>query len=190
MLRRALTSVVGQTQLPAAVIVEHDYDRTGAPATRQRALEKATTRWCAFLDDDDEFMPHHLQALMSCAQLSGADFVYSYFMIKDAAGNEQPDNDPLGTFGMPFDPLHPVQTTVTTLVRTELAKDVGGFLRPSPAPPTPDGHRAGEDWSFTLGCVEAGAKIVHLPERTWWWWHWGSGSPGIPGNTSGLPCRW
>jgi hypothetical protein len=73
-----------------------------------------------------------------------------------------------------------VQTTVTTLVRTELAQDVG-FLWPADS--EIDGQRAGEDWEFTRGCMAYGAKISHLVEHTWLWHH-------DSGNTSGLPDRW
>lgn len=183
LLDRAVRSVNAQTLPAIELSISYDHHHEGAPATRQRALESAGCEWVAFLDDDDEFMPEHLAALMNCAEDTGADYVFSYFTIKDPGGRPRPDVDPLGTFGKPFDPEHPHQTTITTLVRRELALDVGGFLRPSDAPPTPDGHRAGEDWAFTLGCVEAGAKIVHLPQRTWYWHHHGA-------NTSGLPDRW
>lgn len=186
LLARALDSVVTQTVHPVAEVsveVAEDIRREGAAATRNRALSQVDSRWVAFLDDDDEFMPRHLERLLAHALSTEADYVYSWFMIKDPTGAERPDLDPFpGQFGKPFDPEHPVQTTVTTLVRTELAKDVG--IRPSEtAPPTPDGHRAGEDWQFTLDCLKAGAVISHLPERTWWWHHHGA-------NTSGLPDRW
>jgi len=63
-----------------------DRSREGAAATRQRALTEVRTEWVAFLDDDDEFMPHHLLSLITHASATGADFVYSWFTIKDAAG--------------------------------------------------------------------------------------------------------
>src|SRR6202000_2030863 len=142
----------------------------GAIATRNRALAHVTTPYVAFLDDDDEMLPEHLISLWSTKEMNDADYVYSYYPVVDPSGPRRPDLDPLGTFGKPFDPKRPVQTTVTTLVRTELAQDVG-FSIPDDIPPTPDGNRAGEDWAFTLGCVAAGAYIHHLPERTWLW-HW------------------
>lgn len=194
MLARAIQSVLDQTlfttmryncagrpRLRVESPVDHDHE--GAARTRQRGLERVATEWVAFLDDDDEFMPQHLERLLVHALFTGADYVYSWFMIKDPSGAERPDLDPFpGQLGRPFDPARPVQTTVTTLVRTELAQSVG--IRPSEtAPPTPDGHRAGEDWQFTLDCLAAGGRIEHLPERTWWWWHHGH-------NTSGLPDRW
>jgi glycosyltransferase involved in cell wall biosynthesis len=69
MLDRALASVKAQTLRPERVVVEFDDDRLGAAATRQRGLEKVTTPWVAFLDDDDEFLPGHLYALFWTASL-------------------------------------------------------------------------------------------------------------------------
>lgn len=160
-----------------------DRNREGAAITRQRALMEVRTEWVAFLDDDDEFMPHHLHSLATHASCAGADYAYSWFMIKDAAGNEMPGWDPFpANFGKPWDPENPVQTTITTLVRTELAQSVGFDTVPD-GETGADGHRRGEDFRFTLGCQAAGGKISHLPERTWWWHHHGN-------NTSGMPDRW
>lgn len=155
----------------------------GAAKTRHRGLMNVETAWVAFLDDDDEFMPGHLQKLLTHAVDTQSDFVYSWFMIKDQLGNEQPTWDPFpGQLGKPWDPNNPVQTTITTLVRTELAQSVGFDVVPD-GEVGADGHRRGEDYRFTMGCQAAGGRIVHLPERTWWWHHHG-------GNTSGMPDRW
>jgi hypothetical protein len=178
MLTRALTSVNNQKLLPTAVSVAIDHDSGGAWATRQRALEAVRTPWVAFLDSDDEFMPHHLRALALCAQRTGADYCYSYFLVRDALGRERPEVDPLHHFGETFNPTDPIQTTITMLVRTELAQAIG--FQPPPIDDTVGGQRYGEDYAFTLGCVAAGANIVHLPQRTWWWNH-------HLGNTSGMP---
>ena len=76
----------------------------------------------------------------------------------------------------PFDPEDPVETTITTLVKTELAQSVG-------FQPLDRGEiNSGEDRYFTLGCLEAGGKITHLVDRTWYWFH-------HSGNTSGLPTK-
>jgi hypothetical protein len=77
-------------------------------------------------------------------------------------------------FGRPWDDADPHQVPVTILVRTGLARLVG-FANP------PGWERGGEDWAFTLGCVAAGATIVHLPKRSWTWNHHGRNSSGTPG---------
>lgn len=172
MLTRALASVEAQTLQPDDVIVQVDTHREGAARTRQRGLERASTDWVTFLDSDDEMLPHHLEALLACAQQTGADLVYPWYEVV-GGGDPMPCH-----FGKPWDPARPRLTTVVTLCRTELAQQVG-FVH------THDGTRllgqpAGEDWFFIVGCNKAGAHIVHLPQRTWRWHHHGRNSSGQP----------
>lgn len=180
MLDRAVASVKNQLLPAADISIAIDEDGDGAAVTRQRALDAVKTEWTAFLDSDDWFYPEHLRVLSIGARKFNADYVYSYYMVHFPDGRPWPANDPLGHFGKQFNPLKPHQTTITTLVRTELAKQVGFF------DPPPDsvvgGHRGGEDWHFTVGCAQSGAKIVHIPRRTWAWVHHGANSSGIPGR--------
>lgn len=179
LLTRALDSVTRQSIRPIVdmvVEVSEDTEHVGAAVTRQRGLEKVTTEWVAFLDDDDEFQPDHLEKLLTHALYMGADYVYSWYTV--VGGTDPfPEN-----FGRPWNPAAPIQTTITTLVRAELAKAVGFDTVPDGVLGE-DGHRRGEDHRFTLGCQNAGGVISHLPERTWIWHHHGS-------NTSGMPDRW
>lgn len=171
MLLRALNSVLVQTRPAAAVSVAMDVHREGAAATRQRALDAAQTPWVAFLDSDDFFKPHHLERMMAHAQETGADFVYSWF---DVLGGRDPF--PETHFTNDWNPEDPIETTVTTLVRTELAKSVGFKALDRGE------VNSGEDRFFTLGCLAAGARISHLKEKTWFYAHHGM-------NTSGLPTK-
>jgi glycosyltransferase involved in cell wall biosynthesis len=177
LLHRAIESVLTQKckrapQLAIAV----DYEKKGAAHTRQRALDMVQTPWVAFLDDDDQFMPDHLAKLMVHAQQTGADYAYSWFHVIGGL-----DPFPNTHYTLPWDNANPRQTTITTLVRTGLAKEVG-FLSPVPGEEV-EGQTAGEDWNFTLGIMAAGGLISHLVERTWFWHHDSQ-------NTSGLPSRW
>lgn len=183
----AVASAWGQLVKPAAVHVVEDTTHAGAAATRDRGLRMVETEWTAFLDSDDVLYPEHLRILLAGARIHRADYVFSYFHVIDRVGRKQAV-DPLGLFGHVFDPERPHQTTITILVKTELAQSVGFH-----APPVGEmtrGQVAGEDWFFTLGCVAAGARIVHVPRRTWLWRHHGVGSPGRGGNTSGRGDRW
>jgi hypothetical protein len=168
MLERAAKSVRAQTILAEHILAE-DIHHLGAAITRTHGLALVETEWVAFLDSDDEMDPDHIEQLLACAAETGADYVYPWFRV-------QGGSDPFPMFfGKPFDPAAPNSTTITILVRTELAKDVG-FAR------DPATQVSGEDFQFTLGCIAAGAKIVHLPRRSWTWHHG-------PQNTSGLPDR-
>lgn len=177
MLTRAIESVLAQECPAAALSIAVDLDRQGAATTRDRALRAVGTEWTAFLDDDDQMQPEHLRVLMQAAEETGVDYVYSYYTVANADGTLLPHVDPLQHFGRPFDPAHPHQTTITVLVRTALAQQVG--FRDPPEGALIDGQRYGEDFLFTAECAAAGAKFLHVPQRTWLWVH--------HQNTSGRP---
>lgn len=187
-LKLAVESAWGQSLRPEAVHVVTDLEHAGAAVTRDLGLRMVETEWTAFLDSDDVLYADHLRTLMIGATTYRADYLYSWYDIINRHGRVLDVKDPLGHFGKPFDPDHPTQTTITTLVRTELAQQVG-FSAPV-AGEMVAGQVAGEDWRFTLGCIEAGGRIAHVPKRTWCWRHHGVGRPGMPGNTSGRGDRW
>lgn len=180
LLARAVASVAAQTKPAAAVSIALDNNREGAPPTRQRALDAVNTKFVAFLDDDDEFLPTHLEDLYGHMMETGADIVYSWFKVVVRGGVVLEDDPvfPPGHYLNPFNPDDPIETTITTLVRTELAKEIG-FHRLN------RGHNTntGEDRGFILDAIKAGANIQHLVKKTWLWHH-------DSGNTSGLPERW
>lgn len=174
MLERAAASVRNQTVHVEHILAE-DIHHLGAAITRHHGLALVETEWTAFLDSDDELDPDHIEHLLACAQETGADYVYPWFRVVGGS-------DPFPMFfERPWDDNQPHQTTITILVRTGLAQHVG-FHNP-PEDSTVGGQRGGEDWHFTLGCIAAGARIVHLPRRSWTWHHHGGG------NTSGRPDR-
>lgn len=173
MLGRTLASIYQQTRPPDALVIAVDRRREGAAATRNRAVAGVGTEFVAFLDDDDEWLPHHLEVLLACQQETCADLVYPWFELPVGV-------DPLGMFGRPFDPRVILEERnyipVTVLARTEAIRAAGGFQVIDPANPC-------EDWGLWRAMVGQGAKIVHLPERTWVWnWH--------GANTSGRADKW
>lgn len=173
-LMEAMGSAWLNTLKPDGFSIAIDIEGEGAAATRNRALmavDAKATPWVAFLDDDDLFMSEHLEKLKRHAEDTGADFVYSWFIPE---GFQDPF--PRSHFTDEFDPANPIETTITTLVRTELAQSVGFH-------PIPDRKiNSGEDYQFVLDCVKAGAKIRHLAERTWVYRKHGF-------NTSGLSWK-
>lgn len=172
LLAAAVQSVRDQTRPPAGGIsCALDVDHYGAAITRQRALDGVRTPWVAFLDDDDHFYPHHLEHLEHLVLEHEADFGYAWF----------DGNNPFPMHrGRQFDPAEPHHTTMTVMVRTELAKEAG-FLLPGNQPMHQDWM--GEDWGFILRCAKLGGKFAGSPEITW---HYRVHSS----NTSGLPTRW
>jgi hypothetical protein len=177
MLENALSSVVRQTWPPDQISVAIDHHGEGASATRNRALDAIDTEWVAFLDDDDEFLPLHLEHLVVKAAETGADLVYPWF---DGINTDffrlpaEDDPDRLRTpEGMPFTPHVENRLRgesgnfipITVLVRTSLVKEVGGFIDQG----KPGDMPTGEDYMLWLRLLDAGAKFVHLNERTWRW---------------------
>ena len=172
-LHRALDSVLQQDVPVDAISVAVDFAREGSAATRNRALEAVTTGWAAFLDDDDEWNTDHIRSLLACADETGADMVYPWFTVPEG-WDPWPERE-----GQPFDPkLLDTQNTIpiTCMVRTSLLRAVGGFESKDPSNPA----SLCDDWGTWIKLRDVGAKIVHLPRRTWIW-HWHGG------NTSGRP---
>lgn len=187
MLARALASVTAQTVQPAGIVVEYDHDRTGSAATRNRGLAKVSTEWVAWLDDDDEFFPAHLETLLREAEDQAADVVYSLPLVLDPSGDVVPRQFDWNG-GPVFDPDYlqrkgHIQTT--SLTRTTWARKVGGFQWH-----TDETGANNDDHGFFLALHNAGARFHHLHEETFYWHHHGYGIPGRQGNTSGQPSRW
>lgn len=183
MLQFANMSVWKQEHPASGHFIVNDTEKRGAAWTRQKALESNPFKWTAFLDSDDWFAPQHLRRLAEEQIESGADYVYSWFWVHNAALGGVLPNDPVFPpthFTEPWDKANPRHTTITVLVRTELALEVG-FHDFDPTQEFSPGNVKGEDWQFTLKCNELGT-IHHFPERTWYWRHHGM-------NTSGLPDR-
>lgn len=175
MLGRAIRSVMTQTVLPDCWYIPLDTGREGSAVTRNKGLYQVHTQWTAFLDSDDEWLPHHVQTLVDRTG-DDVDVIYTGCEVRDGLGNVVPRRDEWGRFGEPFDERLLYEKSyipVTSLVRTELAQHVGGF-------DTVDSIY--DDWVFYRRMHAAGAKFLHVPEVTWIWHHHGR-------NTSGLPDR-
>lgn len=192
LLKRAVASIredMGKVLVAGAI--EVDIAGLGPAACRNRAVIQSMNAgmnptWIAFLDDDDEFHPGHLEKLVAHANETGADVVYPWFdlMVNGRLDNERDILRLNGDYviGQPFDPASLDDHNyipVTALIRTTSFLAAGGFPEPnSEVWPHPDC----EDWGLWLRLRDTGAVFSHLPERTWIWnWH--------GRNTSGRPDR-
>lgn len=148
MLRRALASVDAQTLTPDQVIVETDHEAAGiasAADTRNRALAKVTTPLVAFLDDDDELYPTHLDLLAKGLNASGADLAHADFDVVGA-----PDH-------------RPSFIDVTHLSKVAAIRDVGGF----PQPFSDTWPYKYEDWGMLAKMLLAGYVFHRVNATTW-----------------------
>lgn len=174
LLSRAIGTVARQTAPATTVVVELDNTGAGAWTTRNRGALHARSTWTAFLDDDDELLPHHLDTLLDLAESSGAGLVWGWF---DVIGGRDPFPQHRGRV---FDPDAPHIVPITYLVRTEVLLagilETGGFL--------PDEAGAWDNQDAPLFVAMArSAGTACTPDVTWLWNHHGA-------NTSGLPGRW
>lgn len=178
-LRQALTSVSVQNYPASAVSIAYDLKGEGSAKTRNRALWAVHTPWVAFLDDDDTFLPHHLEVLAKAAEETNADVIYGLPRVIGPNGNQLERHWQWG--GPPvFDPELLRQhsyITVSSLVRTEWAQGCGGF-RFEPA----SNGAAYDDHGFYLNLLESGANFHHIHQETFIWNHHGM-------NTSGKPTQ-
>jgi glycosyltransferase involved in cell wall biosynthesis len=195
LLDRAIRSVSAQTRPVDVVRVALDSDADGAAPTRNKAWQLSDADWVAFLDDDDELLPTHVEQLLGCAEDLHADLVYPWFELVDNAGRSMNNRDPLrividgasrSPFGLPFGPAHVDELRcrnnfipVTVMVRRTLVEHVGGFPLPGTSE-WPD--TCCEDWGLWRRLLDVDATFAHLPARTWrWYWH--------GQNTSGRPWK-
>lgn len=176
MLERALDSVMDQTRAPDQILVEHDSCRTGAAATRNRALEAVTADVTFFLDDDDLFLDSHVERLTRVLErVPDIDLVYPIPHIPE--GRDPTAVSVNGVWQLPWRvPFGPEQEQhlreqgsfipITHAVRTAKVREVGGF----PIPGTPEWPRENvEDWGYLIRLLDAGARFFHLPVKTWQW---------------------
>jgi glycosyltransferase involved in cell wall biosynthesis len=171
-LDRALASVRAQTVEPKDVLVITAEPGEYAASVRNRALVEVHSRFVAWLDDDDEMLPDHLETLLRYEDF--ADVVYPACRVLDAYGREIPIREEWGRPGRVFDAELLRQKSyipVTSLVNTRLAR-AAGF----------DTREHYEDWGFYKRLLDLGARFFHVNEVTWVWHHDGGNTSGKPGK--------
>jgi len=126
----------------------------GVSAARNRGIAAAFGDYLAFLDADDVWFPDKLKKQMEVMAVTNADLVYVGQQVRSKITGEvflvEPppfDFDRLrrGNFIIPS----------TVLVRTTLARSLGGFDR---------AFNGIEDWDFAIRAYRAGARFVAIPE--------------------------
>lgn len=203
MLARAVASVQAQTQLPGALFVQLDADRQGAAWSRNTALKWVHTPFVAWLDDDDVFLPGHLETLVTGQNTSGADLVFSYAEFvggRDTLaccqdgrlvpeplsvpfGSQQRDHlDSRAGLLCPWCGCHRGNfIPVTYLVRTDMIRAVDGFPEPGTFGDITSGDC--EDFGALLHMLDAGAQFHHVTGiRTWEYWMHGENTGGRGGS--------
>ena len=152
MLEECLESVKNQ-QYPAKehlYIVDSGY--RGPAWSRNRIVDKVTTDWISFLDDDDLALPDHL----ATHSQYGDDFdvIFSWGEVVHPDGARV-------LFDSSYNPERILQghnsIPVTASVRTSAFRDVGGFSE----------TERFEDWHLWKKLILAGARFMCIEQVTW-----------------------
>lgn len=101
----------------------------GVARARNRGLAVAGAPWVAFLDDDDLWSPLKLRTQLDALAAAAADYAYSAAVFVDGGGTPQrfdPAPDPQ-TVARELRGSDVVGGPSTVIVRTELARALGGF---------------------------------------------------------------
>lgn len=186
LLTRALTSVYKQTKKPGFVIIECDMQRFGSARNKDNAVARVSTEWTAFLDDDDEWLPHHLAGIHEFALENDADYVYSDFTV---VGGKNPHS--WWDAHTEYD-YHQFTTGPCSnlLIRTEWLKEVTWSValktedlerraneRRSGARP---GIGSGDDQRLPKAIVRKGGKVAYWRNKSVLWHHHGKNTGGLP----------
>lgn len=184
-------SVFNQTRKPASIHVLTAGPEDNAALTRNHALGilriASDIEWVAVLDDDDVWLPNHLEVLAGIAEQMSPSVavVHGWYENADETGTY---NDALDPAQMP-DGRHPTEALnglynrdlkdalqqkawlpVTALYRASALLRVGGW---------PVGDEL-EDWGLYKSLISYGFNIYGTTTRTWVWNHHSRHTSGKP----------
>ena len=125
----------GSTDGTAATLAAIDDDRMtvvhrpngGLSAARNSGLAAATAPWAVFIDDDDEAMPGWLAAFVALGADESVGIACCGALYVDADGNDLFAREPQ-RLGPPFGDAVASTVAGTFAVRTDLARQAGGYL--------------------------------------------------------------
>jgi glycosyltransferase involved in cell wall biosynthesis len=182
LLARAVKSVEEQTLQPAAHLIMEDTEKIGGAAVLDKLLKKVKTKYVAVLDDDDELLPRHIEAIYTSITESDADLVYPWFRYQTSGNAGHLER----YFGVAWsnDDVH--QVPMTWIAKTLTIKRAGGFSEgyvTESMELDSSGNRIGYDFILIQRLVAHDRIIKHHPEITWIY-------HDDRQSTLGMPSRW
>lgn len=182
LLARAVASVQAQTLQPAAHLIMEDTEKIGGAATLDKLLQKVKTKYVAVLDDDDELLPRHIEAIYTSITESDADLVYPWFRYQTQGNAGHLES----YFAVAWsnDDVH--QVPITWIAKTLTIKRAGGFsegYEENSMNLDATGNRIGYDFLLIQRLVAHDRIIRHHPEVTWIY-------HDDRQSTLGMPSRW
>jgi glycosyltransferase involved in cell wall biosynthesis len=178
MLNQALASVRRQTLPATAVVVEVDTQREGAWVTRNKGMLKVQTEWTAFLDDDDMFLPHHLEFLHDRATAEDLDLCWGWYVVLGGT-DPFPGNRGVNWSGDSKD-VFPITVLCRTAFLHRAHTEMGGFQVDSVGKTR--GSWQLQDFPVWDNVVNKHhAKHRAFKDITWQWRHHENNTSGLPG---------
>lgn len=170
LLAENIASVANQTVRPSAhVIDQHEAECYGPIEAYNRLARLVDTEWLAILDDDNVWLPNHLETVLPA--LDSADIVYSWDI-----GGTRPRIDctdwPQSRLVEHLQGANFIDQSCA--IRLSVYRDVGGFRDP--------GHEF-MDWDLWQRLARSGARFACVPIDTWCY------RVG-PWNAPGQPEQW
>ncbi len=144
-----------------AELIRHGRNFGGNAAARDTGLRAARHEWVALLDDDDEWLPHHLETLWSLTP--GSVLVASSCVERVPGSTEHGFHGPLSegptTLDSPVPLIHPENLIPASaaMVHRDTALSVGGFrgtLDDSGEPGASNGNGSSGRGLSILGCED------------------------------------
>jgi glycosyltransferase involved in cell wall biosynthesis len=172
MLATCIASVKSQTRPANIHCIGLDTYRIGPAAIRNKLVRELPEEidWLAFLDDDDQFLPRHLEKLSAVAE--DADVVFSSSNLSNPALYPTHDYRRLvdGNY-----------ISITCLVRRSMFEFVGGFDK-----------GLYEDWGLWKKITSVVGRFVFVPEVTWVYGQHSTDQRNkrIIGGDNGVRQRW
>jgi glycosyltransferase involved in cell wall biosynthesis len=154
-----------------AELIRHERNLGGNAAARDTGLRAARHTWVALLDDDDEWLPHHLATLWPLTR--GSVLVACSCVESSPGSTEHGFHGPLGERPMvlesPTPLLHPENLIPASaaMVHRDIALAVGGF-RGVLAEPAPASNGDGANGISILGCedLDMWCRLLSLGKAT------------------------
>lgn len=145
---------------PRIRYVQNDHNMGGS-LTRNHGIDLANGQYIAFLDDDDEYLPHRIQCQLAAMECNGWDV-----SVMDGATYNQGDGSKVSErhqriqVGMTHDDLmrvhllYHISGTNTFMFRADYLRAIGGF---------PDAPSC-QEWLLMERALEGKGKFGYLPE--------------------------
>lgn len=182
LLPRALKSVLAQTFTDFECIVVHDADAVPPPsqtafdetvgkdkrfriialgrhhgkdtAPKNKGIQESKGEYIAYLDDDNEFLPNHLEVLVNEIELADVDVVYGDMRVFDPKKPDEPQQAIAMDFNYQFLINRCFIDTSEVLHKREAVFTVGGWDETLPR---------FVDWNLWVRMAKAGLKFKRVP---------------------------